>query len=46
MGDYYTISYELPIDLAGLTVSLGYSDLSADGDSSLDEDGFYITFSM
>ena len=46
MGDYYTISYELPIALAGLTVSLGYSDLSADGDSSLDEDGFYITFSM
>ena len=46
IGDYYSITYDLPIKLAGLAVSLGYSDLSADGDSTLDEDGFFITFSM
>ena len=46
IGDYYSITYDLPISLAGLNVSLGYSDLSVDGDSSLDEDGLFITFSM
>ena len=46
IGDYYSITYDLPMELAGLAISLGYSDLSADGDSSLDEDGFFITFSM
>ena len=46
IGDYYSITYDLPMKLAGLAVSLGYSDLSADGDSTLDEDGFFITFSM
>ena len=31
------------MELAGLAISLGYSDLSVDGDSSLDDDGFFIT---
>ena len=46
IGDYYSITYDFPMELAGLAISLGYSDLSVDGDSSLDEDGFFITFSM
>jgi len=46
-GEYTLISYDLPIDLAGLGVSIAWSDFSAEGSSGLaDEDTFLITFSM
>ncbi len=46
-GDYTLISYDLPVDLAGLGVSIGWSDFSAEAGSGLsDEDTFLITFSM
>lgn len=46
-GEYTLISYELPMSIAGLGVSIGWSDFSADSKSGLeDEDTFLITFSM
>ena len=46
-GEYTLISYDLPIDLAGLGVSIAWSDFSAEGSNGLaDEDTFLITFSM
>ena len=52
-GDYdeyceYTIlSYDLPVAIAGLGVSLAWNDFSAEDSSGLaDEDTFVITFSM
>ena len=46
-GEYTLISYDLPIDLAGLGVSIAWSDFSAEDSSGLaDEDTFLITFSM
>ena len=46
-GEYTLISYDLPIDIAGLGVSIAWSDFSAEDSSGLaDEDTFLITFSM
>ncbi len=46
-GEYTLISYDLPMTLAGLGVSIAWSDFSAEGSSGLaDEDTFLITFSM
>jgi uncharacterized protein (TIGR02001 family) len=46
-GDYTLISYDLPVDLAGLGVSIGFSDFSAEAGSGLaDEDRILLTFSM
>jgi hypothetical protein len=47
IGDYTTLSYDLPISIAGLGISLGWSDFSGDSLGGLDdEDTFLITFSM
>ena len=46
-GEYTIISYDLPIAIAGLGVSLAWNDFSAEDSSGLsDEDTFVITFSM
>lgn len=46
-GEYTLISYDLPVAIAGLGVSIAWSDFSAEGSSGLaDEDTFLITFSM
>jgi uncharacterized protein (TIGR02001 family) len=46
-GDYTLVSYDLPISIAGLTISIGWSDFTGDSVSGLaDEDSFLITFSM
>ena len=45
-GKYTMLSYDLPVTLAGLNVSLGLSDFSADSNSGLaDEDTLVFTFS-
>ena len=44
-GEYTLISYDLPVSIAGLSVSLAFSDLDAEADGA-DEDTFLITFSM
>ena len=44
-GEYTLISYDLPMTVAGLTVSLAWSDFDAEAEGS-DEDAFLITFSM
>ena len=47
VGEYTIISYELPIAIAGLGISLAWNDFSADDASGLmDEDTFVISFSM
>ena len=47
MGEYTIISYDLPMSVAGLGVSLSWNDFSAETSSGLaDEDTFVITFSM
>jgi hypothetical protein len=46
-GEYTIISYDLPMSVAGLGVSLSWNDFSAEASSGLaDEDTFVITFSM
>ena len=46
-GEYTIISYDLPVAIAGLGVSLAWTDFSAEDSSGLaDEDTFVITFSM
>ena len=46
-GEYTIISYDLPISIAGLGISLAWTDFSAEDSSGLaDEDTFVITFSM
>jgi len=46
-GDYTLVNYDLPISIAGLGISIGWSDFSGDSVSRLaDEDTFLITFSM
>ena len=46
-GEYTIISYDLPISIAGLGVSLAWTDFSAEDSSGLaDEDTVVITFSM
>jgi uncharacterized protein (TIGR02001 family) len=46
-GDYRLVSYDLPISIAGLTISIGWSDFTGDSISGLaDEDSLLITFSM
>ena len=46
-GEYTIISYDLPVSIAGLGVSIGWNDFSAENSSGLvDEDTFVITFSM
>ena len=44
-GEYTLISYDLPVSIAGLSVSLAFSDFDAEADGA-DEDTFLITFSM
>ena len=45
-GKYTMLSYDLPVTLAGLNISLGLSDFSADSNSGLaDEDTLVFTFS-
>ena len=44
-GEYTLISYDLPVSIAGLSVSLAWSDFDAEADGA-DEDTFLITFSM
>ena len=44
-GEYTLISYDLPVTIAGLSVSLAFSDFDAEADGA-DEDTFLITFSM
>ena len=46
-GEYTLISYDLPVAIAGLGVSIAWSDFSAEGSSGFaDEDPFLITSSM
>lgn len=46
-GKYTLISYDLPTAIAGLGISIGWSDFSANTNSGLeDEDTILITFSM
>ena len=46
-GEYTIISYDLPVSIAGLGVSLAWTDFSAEDSSGLaDEDTFVVTFSM
>ena len=46
-GEYTIISYDLPVAIAGLGVSLAWTDFSAEDSTGLaDEDTFVITFSM
>ena len=46
-GEYTIISYDLPVAIAGVGVSLAWTDFSAEDSSGLaDEDTFVITFSM
>ena len=46
-GEYTLISYDLPTAIAGLGISIGWSDFSANTNSGLaDEDTILITFSM
>ena len=46
-GEYTIISYDLPVAIAGLGVSLAWTDFSAEDSSGLaDEDTFVVTFSM
>ena len=46
-GEYTILSYDLPVAIAGLGVSLAWNDFSAEDSSGLaDEDTFVITFSM
>ena len=44
-GEYTLISYDLPVSIAGLSVSLAWSDFDAEADGA-DEDTVLITFSM
>jgi len=44
-GTYTSLSYDLPMTVAGLTISLSWSDFDADA-ADADEDAFVITFSM
>ena len=44
-GEYTLISYDLPVAIAGLSISLAWSDFDAEADGA-DEDTFLITFSM
>lgn len=46
VGKYTILSYDLPIDLAGLTVSLSWNDIDYDSALSEDDDVFAITLSM
>ena len=46
VGKYTILSYDLPMDLAGLTVSLSWNDIDYDSDLSEDDDVFAITLSM
>ena len=43
-GDYTILSYDLPMEIAGLSVNLGWH--SGDYDGVYDDDEFVITFSM
>ena len=46
-GEYTIISYDLPVSIAGLGVSLAWTDFSAEDSSGLAyEDTFVVTFSM
>ena len=46
-GEYTIISYDLPIDLAGLSVSLSWNDISYEASTgNEDDDVFAITLSM
>ena len=46
-GEYTIISYDLPVSIAGLGISLAWTDFSAEDSSGLaDEDTFVVTFSM
>ena len=46
-GEYTIISYDLPVAIAGLGVSLAWTDFSAEDSSGLaDEDTVVVTFSM
>lgn len=46
-GEYTIISYDLPISIAGLGISLAWTDFSAEDSSGLaDEDTVVVTFSM
>ena len=46
IGKYTILSYDLPVDLAGLTVSLSWNDIDYDDDMAEDDDVFAITLSM
>ena len=44
-GEYTIVSYDLPIAIAGLGVSLAWNDFDSE-DGMSDDDSFVITFSM
>jgi len=46
IGKYTILSYDLPMDLAGLTVSLSWNDIDYDDDLAEDDDVIAITLSM
>ena len=46
IGSYTILSYDLPMDLAGLTVSLSWNDIDYDDDLAEDDDVIAITLSM
>ena len=43
-GKYTTLSYDFPQSVAGLGISIAWSDFSSE-EANGDQDGFYITFS-
>jgi len=46
IGSYTILSYDLPMDLAGLTVSLSWNDIDYDDHLAEDDDVIAITLSM
>ncbi len=46
IGKYTILSYDLPMDFAGLTVSLSWNDIDYDDDLAEDDDVIAITLSM
>ena len=45
-GEYTILSYDLPISIAGLSVSLSWNDIDYEDDAAEDDDVFAVTLSM
>ena len=46
IGEYTILSYDLPISIAGLSVSLSWNDIDYEADAAEDDDVFAVTLSM